>query len=112
MKFNDEEMKALRGRNVRWSAFCDWLLREAVQGYASMRAAGMPLPLAFLILPVVLHRPTRELAPGALTTKLHVWLQEHPEVRIKFAGRTKELCVVHARGPFVPWEQGTACGFG
>ncbi len=72
-------------------AFCGWLLREAVEGYASVRAVGMPLPLTFLILPVVLHRPTRELVPGAVSTKLHVWLQEHSEVRINFAERTKEL---------------------
>ncbi len=72
-------------------AFCGWVLREAIEGYNSVRASGMPLPLAFLILPVVLHRPTRELVPMAVTTKLHVWLQEHPEVRVNFAERTREL---------------------
>jgi hypothetical protein len=72
-------------------AFCGWLLREAVEGYTSVKPAGLPLPIAFLILPVVLHRPTRGLVPGAVTTKLHVWLQEHPEVRVNFAERTKEL---------------------
>ncbi len=72
-------------------AFCGWVLREAIEGYASVQATGMPLPLAFLVLPVVLHQATRERLPGAVTTKLHVWLQEHPEVRIQFAERTKEL---------------------
>jgi Family of unknown function (DUF6521) len=72
-------------------AFCGWLLREAVQGYTSVKPAGMPLPLAFLILPVVLHQATQSQVPAAVTTKLHVWLQGHPEVRINFADRTKEL---------------------
>jgi hypothetical protein len=72
-------------------AFCGWLLREAVEGYTSVKPARMPLPLAFLILPVVLHQATRGQVPAAVTTKLHVWLQEHPEVRVNFAERTKEL---------------------
>lgn len=72
-------------------AFCGWVLREAVEGFSSVAPGGMPLPLAFLVLPVVLHRPTRELVPAAVTTKLHVWLQEHPELRVAFAGRVAEL---------------------
>ena len=72
-------------------AFCGWALREAFEGYASVRPAGMPLPLAFLILPIVLHRETRERVPRAVTTTLHVWLQEHPEARVTFAERAREL---------------------
>lgn len=72
-------------------AFCGWVLRESFEGYASVRPAGMPLPVAFLILPIVLHRETREQVPRAVTTTLHVWLQEHPEVRVSFAERAKEL---------------------
>lgn len=89
-------MKAWAGRPTELAylfnpAFCGWVLREAVEGYAGVKPAGLPLPLAFLILPVVLHRVTRELVPRAVTTTLHVWLQEHPEVRVNFAERTKEL---------------------
>jgi hypothetical protein len=72
-------------------AFCGWCLREAMEGYASVRPAGMPLPLVFLILPVVLHRETRERVPRAVTTTLHVWLQENADVRIHYAQRTQEL---------------------
>ena len=72
-------------------AFCGWVLREAFEGYASVRPAGMPLPMAFLILPVVLHWETRQRVPRAVSSTLHVWLQEHPEVRVNFAQRTREL---------------------
>src|SRR5262245_49158841 len=72
-------------------AFCGWVLREAVEGYVSVKPAGMPLALSFLILPLVFHRSTRELIPAAVTTRFHVWLQEHPEVRVNFAERTREL---------------------
>lgn len=72
-------------------AFCGWVLRGACEGYASVRPAGMPLPLCFLILPVVLHRGSRERVPRAVTTTLHVWLQDHPEVRVGFVERAREL---------------------
>ncbi len=89
-------MKSWAGRPTELAylfnpAFCGWVLREAVEGYTLVRPGGMALPLAFLILPVVLHRPTRQLMPRAVTTKLHVWLQEHPEVKVAFAGRVGEL---------------------
>jgi hypothetical protein len=71
--------------------YCGWLLREAVEGYASEAPGGMPLPLAFLALPVVLHKPTRDLLPRSVASTLLVWLQESPEVRVGVAERTREL---------------------
>ena len=72
-------------------AFCGWVLREALEGYATVKEGGMPLPLAFLVLPLVLHGPTRAGLPGDLRTRLHPWLQDHPELRVNFAARVKEL---------------------
>lgn len=72
-------------------AFCGWLLREAVEGYAAVTATGLPFPMAFLVLPVVLHRPTRELLPRSAVTGLHPWLREHPEARIGLAERASHL---------------------
>ena len=58
-------------------AFCALLLREAVRGFAEVSPSGMPHPLVFLLLPIVLHKATRESLPGSITTKMHPWLQEH-----------------------------------
>ncbi len=72
-------------------AYCGWLLREAFEGYAAEKPGGMPLPVAYLVLPVVLHKPTRDLLPRAVATTLQSWLQQHPEARVNAAGRTAEL---------------------
>lgn len=72
-------------------AFCGVLLHETVRGYGSQRTAGMPYPLAFLVLPLVLHRATREALPRTTRTSLAVWLDENPTVRVGFAPRTKSL---------------------
>jgi len=75
-------------------AFCGWLLREAADGYCSVTPAGLPFPLVFLILPVILHRPTRESLPRSTVTALHPWLREHPEVRVGLADRASQLAVI------------------
>lgn len=72
-------------------AFCCILLSRAVEAYVDERKEGMSFSLAFLVLPIVLHRFTREKLPRSITTKMHVWLQDNPEVRVDFAARTKQL---------------------
>ncbi len=75
-------------------AFCGWLLREATEGYCSATPAGLPFPLIFLILPVVLHRPTRDTLPRSAVTALHPWLREHPEARVGLADRAQQMASV------------------
>ena len=72
-------------------AFCALLLTDSIAGFQEYVESGMPYPLSFLILPLTLHKSTRELLPKSLRTKLHVWLQSRPEVRIGFAKRSCEL---------------------
>lgn len=75
-------------------AFCGWLLHEAVQGYCSATNSGMPFSLIFLILPVVLHRPTRNMLPRSTATALHPWLRAHPEAKIGLAERVSQLATI------------------
>jgi hypothetical protein len=75
-------------------AFCGWLLREAAEGYCSVTPAGLPFPLIFLVLPVLLYRPTRETLPRSPATALHPWLREHPEARVGFAERAEQLATI------------------
>lgn len=77
--------------NLLNPAFCSILLHNAVKGYHKEKEQGMPYPLVFLVLPIVLHRPTRKILPKTIVTKLHVWLQERPEVRIGFSDRSRNL---------------------
>lgn len=75
-------------------AFCGWLLREATEGYCSVTPAGLPFPLIFLILPVILHRPTRDMLPRSTVTALHPWLREHPEARVGLVDRAGQLATI------------------
>jgi ABC-3C biological conflict system middle component len=72
-------------------AFCSLLLREAAKSYAARTHTELPVALSFLVLPIVLHRPTREMLPRTSRSKMHVWIRENAIVRIGFARRASEL---------------------
>lgn len=71
--------------------FCSVLLNDYISSFQEDIPEGMPYALSFLVLPIVLHKSTRELLPRSIRTKLHVWLQEKPQVRLGFSQRTQQL---------------------
>ena len=71
-------------------AFLALLVRQAAAGYQEEAGRALPVPLAFIALPVVLHRPTRGSLPR-ITTSLPVWLQDHQFLREGFAERARAI---------------------
>ena len=70
-------------------AFCGELIRQCIESYQKAESQPFPFPLVYLILPIVLHKKTRETIVSQ--RQLHVWLQAHENVKIGFADRTREL---------------------
>lgn len=85
------EKRPVEAANLLNPPFCSLLLRDAIKGFQKEDAKGMPFPLMFLTLPLVLHKPSRIILPSTIRTKLHVWLQRKPEVRVGFSGRVRNL---------------------
>lgn len=77
--------------NLLNPAFCSALITSSDVGYMSIDNAGIPYPLVFLMLPVVLHKSTRDLLPRTKRTSLATWIQRNTEVRILFAERVIAL---------------------
>jgi hypothetical protein len=50
-----------------------------------------PYPLVFLVLPIVLHKWTREAISPNTREQMHVWLQAHQSMRVGFAERAKQM---------------------
>ena len=78
-------------------AFCCITLSVAMRGYASVRDGGLPFRLAFMLLPIVLHKPTRESLPRDTRTSMAAWLQANSEARVLFYERLVSL-KPHTRG--------------
>jgi hypothetical protein len=93
-------------------AFCGLLIREGVVGFMEVSPGGMPYPLVFLLLPIVLHKATRESLPTTIATKMHPWIQHHQEARVGFSDRcaavaayTREAILFAASGTLLTFSQ-------
>lgn len=72
-------------------AFCCLNIASASAGYSESNDQPLPFALAFMVLPIVLHKATRETLPNTSRTSMPAWLQEHPEARLGFHQRLMSL---------------------
>jgi ABC-three component (ABC-3C) system Middle Component 3 len=73
------------------------LLAAAARDYET-EAAGMPWPLAFLVPPLILHRPTRDALPRNTRTHLSTWIRRHPLLRAGFPNRAAAMVPITREG--------------
>lgn len=85
------EERPIEIANLLNPAFCGEVLRLCVRAYQQTISQSFPYPLTFLVLPIVLHRGTRESISPRQRQSLHVWLQDHQDLKIGFAERASEL---------------------
>ena len=78
-------------RSLLNPSFCGRLLWHASSAYENASQAPLPFDLAFLVLPVVLHRETRQSLPKTAKTSLAVWLDENPLSRSRVGDRARTL---------------------
>jgi len=72
-------------------AFGCLTLTSACFGYNETRSQPLPFALAFMILPIVLHKRTRESLPNTRRTSVPNWLRLHGEARVGFPKRAMAL---------------------
>ena len=72
-------------------AFCGEVLRRAIKGYTTAKEGSMPFPLVFVILPIVLHKKTRERLPRSTRGTIHAWLSDNNDLKIGLPERVKSL---------------------
>ncbi len=59
-------------------AFLARLLHAAASDYEKAVERAMPVALAFLAVPLVLHKPTRDDLPTHASSQMQAWIREHP----------------------------------
>jgi hypothetical protein len=78
-------------RSLLNPSFCSCLLWQAAVGHKSISQDPLPFELSFLVLPIVLHRATRDALPAAVRTSLAVWINDNPLARSRVADRSRML---------------------
>lgn len=72
-------------------AFCGELIARATKEYERVRAAAFPLPLGFVVLPLVLHPPTLAKLPGRADTTFATWSADNEALLVELPERTLRL---------------------
>lgn len=73
------------------AAFCAVVLRTATRAYVAEIKRGLPLPLAYVLLPLVLHKTTRDALPPSTRTRMLTWLATSPAARLGVPDRVRRV---------------------
>lgn len=83
--------RPLEEANLLNPAFCCLTISTYISSYTDFNNEGMPYPLIFMGLPIILHKSTRDSFPYSIRTSLPFWIQENVDRRILFFERTVSL---------------------
>jgi len=72
-------------------AFCGDLIFRAMRGYYQMRKRPFNFGLSFLVLPIVLHKPTRDILPGNASAAFTAWSAERSGLLVGLPDRISRL---------------------
>lgn len=104
--------RPLEERALLNPSFCGCLLWKAALGYAQVLQNPLPFDLAFLVLPMALHKDTRDSLPSSVVTSIPVWLEDNSLARSRIASRarmmvpyTKEAMVFAGRHQLISFRR-------
>lgn len=85
-----DERPAEEARNLN-PAFCAELIARTVAEYDKARKTPLGMATAFLVLPLVLHRPTRRALPGKANTAFASWIATSNPLLAELPARVNRL---------------------
>lgn len=74
-------------RNLFNPAFCGLVLFRALQGYEELDTRGMPFSLSLLVLPLCLHKESRDVIVRRSRKYLLRIAEKNPQLQVGFADR-------------------------
>lgn len=78
-------------RNLFNPAFCGLVLFRAMLGYEEEDARGMPFSLSLLVLPLCLHKDSREVVAGSSRSYLLKITEKNPQIQVGFTDRVTSM---------------------
>jgi hypothetical protein len=85
------DLRPFEIRNLFNPAFCGLILFRALQGYEEENLDGMPFSLALLVLPLCLHKESRQVIADNPRSHLLKTVEKNPQLLVGFADRASEL---------------------
>lgn len=78
-------------RNLFNPAFCGLVLFRALYGYEEKDTRGMPFSVSLLVLPLCLHKDSREIIAGSPRSYLLRTVEKNQQVMVGFADRATQM---------------------
>lgn len=72
-------------------AFCGEVIRVVAKEYNKNATSKFPFAFTFLVLPILLHKETRERMPKSVRTYFFVWVEQNDDLFFDFAKRTSNM---------------------
>jgi len=72
-------------------AFCGEIIRIVATSYNKQTNTKFPFALSFIILPILLHKETRDKIPRTTRTYFFVWVEQNDNLFFDFSKRTKSM---------------------
>jgi hypothetical protein len=85
------DYRPLEIRNLFNPAFCALVLFRALQSYEEEDSHGMPFSLSLLVLPLCLHKDSRQIISGNSRSYLLKITEENQHIKIGFADRVTNM---------------------
>jgi ABC-three component (ABC-3C) system Middle Component 3 len=78
-------------RNLLNPAFCGLIYASIVDGYNSKSEGAIPFYLLYILMPIVLHKESRQTIPKSSLTKFLTWIQQSEQIKIGLPERAISL---------------------
>ena len=72
-------------------AFCGEIIRATAKEFNRHTSTNFPYAFAFLVLPIVLHKATRERMPRTVRTYFFVWVEQNDDLFFDFPKRCRSM---------------------
>ena len=77
--------------NLLNPAFCGEIIRIMLKAYKTETNKSLPFELVFLVLPLVLHKQSRESLPSTTSKNFYEWLEENTMTKIYLVDKIKNI---------------------
>jgi hypothetical protein len=72
-------------------AFIAINIHALAEGFTKDGHAGLPMPLAYIAIPLCLHTSTRNMMPSTSAKRFHIWVQENQQILVGFGRRAASM---------------------
>ncbi len=93
-------------RNLFNPAFCGLVLFRALCGYEKVDPRGMPFSVSLLVLPLCLHKDTRDVLSGSSRSYLLKTVEKNQQIMVGFADRVTQMLPYAFEGLGLLMERG------